>query len=109
MKTFGTDVTGQPTSCERIKVSVGNTNKFSSKKIECIVVPTICAPIGNQEIDTAIKRLAYLRDIELADGVHGNEELEIDLLIRAVFMWLFFTGATKRGKAAKALWQVVRF
>ena len=78
IKTFGTDVTGQPTACEKIKVSVGNTNKFSSKEIEYFVVPTICVPIGNQEIDTAIKRFAHLRDIELADGVHGNEEFEID-------------------------------
>ena len=98
IKTFGIDVTGQPTACEKIKVSVGNTNKLSSKEIECFVVPTICAPIGNQEIDTAIKRFAHLRDIELADGVHGNEELEIDLLIGADFMWSFFTGATKRGE-----------
>ena len=77
---------------------VGNTNKFSSKEIEYFVVPTICAPIGNQEIDTAIKQFAHLRDIALADGVHGNEELVIDLLIGVDFMWSFFTGVTKWGK-----------
>lgn len=98
IKTFGTDVTCQPTACEKIRVSVGNTNKLSSREIEAFVVPTICSPIGSQEINTAKNQFTHIRDIELADGDHGNKELEIDLLIGADFMWLFFTGATKRGE-----------
>ena len=28
IKTFGTDFTGQPTECEKVKVAVGNVNKW---------------------------------------------------------------------------------
>ena len=98
IKTFGNDVTSQPTECERVKVSVGNINKLSSREIEVFVVPTICSPIGSQEINTAKNQFAHLQDIELADSNHGNEELQIDLLIGADFMWSFFTGVTKRAE-----------
>lgn len=98
IKTFGSGVTGQPTECEKVKVAVGNVNMWSSREIEAFVVPTICTPIGSQEIDTAKEQFSYLTEIELADGDHGNENLEIDMLIGADFMWLFFTGETRRGE-----------
>ncbi|XP_044164876.1 uncharacterized protein LOC122948842 [Acropora millepora] len=98
IKTFGNDVTSQPTECEKVRVSVGNINKLSSREIEVFVVPTICSPIGSQQINTAQNQFAHLQDIELADSNHGNEELQIDLLIGADFMWSFFTGVTKRAE-----------
>lgn len=102
IKTFGSDVTGEPTECEKIKVSVGNVNKWSSREIEAFVVPTICTPIGSQEIDTAKEHFSHLTEIELADGDHGNEDLEIDMLIiGADFMWEFFTGQTKWGESGE--------
>ena len=75
IKTYGNDVTSQPTECEKVKVS-----------------------IGSQQINTAQNQFAHLQDIELADSNHGNEELQIDLLIGADFMWSFFTGVTKRAE-----------
>lgn len=53
IKTFATNFTGQPTECEKVKVAVANVNKWSSQEIEAFDVPTICTPIGSQEIDTA--------------------------------------------------------
>ena len=98
IKTFGNDVTSQPTECEKVKVSVGNINKLSSREIEEFVVPTICSPIGSQQINIDKNQFAHLQDIELADSNHRNEELQIDLLIGADFMWSFFTGVTKRAE-----------
>ena len=98
IKTFGNDATSQPTDCEKVEVSLGNINKLSSREIEVFVVPTICSPIESQEINTAKNQFAHLQDIELADSNHGNEELQIDLLIGANFMWSFFTGVTKRAE-----------
>ena len=98
IKIFGNDVTSQPTECEKVKVSVGNINKLSSRETEVFVVPTICSPIRSQQINNAKNQCAHLQDIELANSSHRNEELQIDLLIGADFMWSFFTGVTKRAE-----------
>ena len=65
IKTFGSDITGEPTECEKIKVSVGNVNKWLSREIEAFVVPTICTPIGSQEIDTAKEQLAVTMETKI--------------------------------------------
>ena len=54
--------------------------------MEAYVVPEICAPIGSQYIDRAKRCYAHLEEIDLADGNHGNEEMEIHLLIGADYM-----------------------
>lgn len=96
IKTFGTDVTGHSTECDKVRVVIKNVNRWSSREIEAFVVPTICAPIGNQEINTAKIHFKHLAEIELADCNHGNEDLPIDVLIGADFMWSFFIGGTRR-------------
>lgn len=98
IKTFGTDVNGHSTEYDKVRVVIKNVNKWSSREIEAFVVPTICAPIGNQEINTAKIHFKHLAEIELADCNHGNEDLPIDVLIGADFMWSFFTGGTRRGE-----------
>jgi hypothetical protein len=66
--------------------------------MEAYVVTDICAPISNQEIDRAKRCYAHLKKIDLADSNHGNEEMEIQLLIGADYMWSFFTGEIARGE-----------
>ncbi|CAB4002376.1 Hypothetical predicted protein [Paramuricea clavata] len=66
--------------------------------MEAYVVLDICAPISNQEIDRAKRCYAHLKKIDLADSNHGNEEMEIQLLIGADYMWSFFTGEIARGE-----------
>ena len=39
-----------------------------------------------------------MKKIDLADSNHGNEDLEIQLLIGADYMWSFFTGGIARGE-----------
>ena len=76
IKTFGTSVTDHSTECDKVKVVIKNVNKWSAREIEAFVVPIICAPIGNQEIDTA---KVHSAEIELAGCNHGNEDLPIDV------------------------------
>lgn len=76
IKTFGTGVTDHSTECDKVKVVIKNVNKWSAREIEAFVVPIICAPIGNQEIDTA---KVHSAEIELAGCNHGNEDLPIDV------------------------------
>ena len=71
------------------------------KEIEAFVAPTICTPIRSQEIDTSKEHFTHLTEIQLADGDHGNEDLEIDMLIGADFMWLFFTGEMRWGESSE--------
>ena len=97
-KTFeNVNMTEQPMACEKLKIAVGNVNKWSTQVIEVFVVPNL-SPIGSQRIDTAKEHFAYLRGIEFTDDDHENEDLEIDVLVGADFMWSFFTGETKRGE-----------
>ena len=79
-----------------------------SREIEAFVVQTICTPIRIQENDIAKEHFTQFREIELADGDHGNKDLEIDMLIGADFMWLFFTERRDGGRAAKDLWRAVQ-
>ena len=76
IKTFGTGVIDHSTECDKVKVVIKNVNKWSAREIEAFVVPIICAPIGNQEIDTA---KVHSAEIELAGCNHGNEDLPIDV------------------------------
>ena len=57
----------------------------------------IWVPISNQEIDRAKRFYAHLKKIDLADSSHGNEEMEIQLLIGEGYMWSFSKGEIARG------------
>jgi predicted enzyme related to lactoylglutathione lyase len=61
------------------------------------VVHGIWAPISNQEIDRAKRFYAHLKKIDLAYSNHGNEEMEIQLLIGEGYMWSFSKGEIARG------------
>ena len=87
VKTFGNDVTSQPTECEKVKVSVGNINKLSSREIEVFVVPTICSPIGSQQTvhDKFLENISFINGRycvtlplkEKRDPLTGNYELSL--------------------------------
>ena len=98
IKTFGNDEIYRKETCEKVKFTVGDIGGHFATKMEAYVVPDICAPISNQEIDRAKRCYAHLKKIDLADSNHGNEEMEIQLLIRVDYMWSFFTGEIARGE-----------
>lgn len=57
----------------------------------------ICAPISNQIIEFTQANYPHLQCLRLADNSHGNEELNIDILIGEDFYWHFVSGSIGRG------------
>ena len=53
IKTFGECETELTASCETVNLAVGDITGRTRTQVEAFVVPVICAPLGNQEIDRA--------------------------------------------------------
>ncbi len=81
IKTFGECETELTVSCESVNIGVGDISGRFRTQIEAFVVPVICAPLGNQEIDRAQVEFQHLSDLNLADNNEGDGVVEIDLLI----------------------------
>ena len=64
--------------------------------ITAYVVPVICSPVSNQEIQSVVDCYPYLQGLQLACGT-VNGTVSVDLLIRADHYWSFFTGGIIRG------------
>jgi hypothetical protein len=99
IKTFGECETA---SCETVNLAVGDITGRTRTQVEAFVVPVICAPLGNQEIDRAQVPVEYkhLSDLNLADNNEGDGVAEIDLLIGADQIGKFFTGKIRREENA---------
>ena len=65
--------------------------------LEALVVPEICS-IPNGHVELARKEYPHLKGIWFSDVSRSRDELEIDVLIGADYLWSFQTGITKRGK-----------
>ena len=60
-------------------------------EIELHVVPIICSPVHNQEIDLARSTCDHLMKLKLSDSSEKGSELSIDVMIGADFYWNFVT------------------
>ena len=100
IKTFGECETELTASCETVNLAVGDVTGRTRTQVEAFVVPVICAPLGNQEIDRAQVEYKHLIDLNLADNNEGDGVAEIDLLIGADQIGKFFTGKIRRGEYA---------
>lgn len=98
IQTFGNNKSSELRMCENVELIVKDVNEQSSTSVNLFVVPTICPPLGSQEIDKAKRNFVYLSDIDLADSNNGESGIEIDMLIGADFYWKFFTGNVKQGE-----------
>ena len=47
------------------------------------------------------RKLSHLKSIWFSDVVKSQEELEVDVLIGADYLWMFQTGDTRRGKSGE--------
>ncbi|CAB4024264.1 PREDICTED: uncharacterized protein LOC107331856, partial [Paramuricea clavata] len=102
IKTFGECETELTASCETVNLAVGDITGRTRTQVEAFVVPVICAPLGNQEIDRAQVEYKHLSDLNLADNNEGDGVAEIDLLIGADQIGKFFTGKIRRGENANS-------
>ena len=66
-------------------------------RIEAFVVPEI-SRVRNEHLEIARRNCPHLAQIWLSDVCKGSEQLEIDLLIGADYLWNFQTGNVVRGK-----------
>ena len=75
-----------------ICLRIWDSSKSQFRDIEVYVVPFICSPICNQEIDLAKATYEHLISLPLADSTDGKNELEISVLIGADYYWRFVSG-----------------
>ena len=68
----------------------------NSVVFEAIVMPMICCPLTNQNIDVVTQKYREFEGIRLADYHNGNAPMEVGVLIGADFYASFFTGRVKK-------------
>ncbi|KAL9969544.1 hypothetical protein ACROYT_G021769 [Oculina patagonica] len=95
IKTFG-ESTDKLRQCDIVQMAVETIDGMQIY-VSAYVVPVICAPISNQIIESTQANYPHLQCLRLADSSHGNEELNIDILIGADFYWHFVSGGVVRG------------
>ena len=66
--------------------------------LEAYVVPEI-SHISNEHVEVVKNDFPHLRDLWFSDVCQSKEELEIDLLIGADYLWEFQRGRTVRGES----------
>ena len=74
-----------------VRVLVYNTEGTKCGEVELYVVPYICKPICDQEIELAQATYEHLISLKLADSSDGETKMRIDVLIGADFYWDFVT------------------
>ena len=66
--------------------------------LEAYVVPEI-SRTSNEHVEVVKNYFQHLRDLWFSDVCQSKEGLEIDLLIRADYLWEFQRGRTERGES----------
>ena len=89
IKTFGNKEIDRTETRDQVQFTVGDIGGFSKSRMEPTLYPRFLHLISSQEIDRAKRCFTHLEEIDLADGNHGSEEMEIILLIGADYMWPF--------------------
>ena len=94
IKTFGNN-SASVKECNIVQLCI-RTIDAMSVYVTAYVVPVICSPVSNQEIQSAVECYPYLQGLQLACGtVNGTDS--VDLLITADHYWSVFTGRIIRG------------
>ena len=101
---FGINTFGQKcTKAEQrevVELELKPVNGNNVINIEAYVVPEICT-VQNSHVELARKHYSHLESIWFSDVVKSQEELEVDVLIGADYLWMFQTGDTTRGKSGE--------
>ncbi|XP_028410434.1 uncharacterized protein LOC114533050 [Dendronephthya gigantea] len=99
INTFGQKCTkAEQREVVELKLQPVNGDKIIS--IEAYVVPEICT-VQNSHVELARKNYSHLEGVWFSDVVNFQEELEVDVLIGADYLWNFQTGETKKGKTGE--------
>lgn len=96
IKEFG-NATGTFKTCDSVQIAVRGQDNLTTF-INAYVVDIICSPISSQVIDFAQATYPHLRNLPLADHGNGDQDIEIDLLMGADFIWSFMLDRVVRGE-----------
>ena len=88
IKTFG-DNSASVKECDIVQLCI-RTIDAMSVYVTAYVVPVICSPVSNQEIQSAVECYPYIQGLQLACGT-VNGTVSVDLLIAADHYWSVFT------------------
>ncbi len=99
INTFGQKCT-KAEQREVVELELKSVNGNNVLNIEAYVVPEICT-VQNSHVELARKQYSHLENIWFSDVVKSQEELEIDVLIGADYLWSFQTGNTRKGKSGE--------
>ena len=94
IKSFG-NKRAQVKTLHEYEVCIKPNDKGSSYFIKAVAVPTICTPISGQNINVALEKHPFLRDLKLADN-GSLIEVPVDVLIGADEYWKLVTGNIKK-------------
>ncbi|XP_014676190.1 PREDICTED: uncharacterized protein LOC106816151 [Priapulus caudatus] len=96
IKTFG--VESKETSLrDVVKIDITALTGGKVTRVEAYVVPNI-SHIQNEHIEIVKKDYPHLRNLWFSDVCKEKDELEIDVLIGADYLWCFQSGRTIRGE-----------
>ncbi len=98
IKEFGNE-SGTLKHCDSVQIAVKGADNLTVF-INAYVVDNICSPISNQVIDLAKLKYPHLSDLPLADSGNGNEDLEVEILVGADYLWNFMLDHVVRGEPA---------
>ena len=88
IKTFGDD-SASIKECDVVQLCVRTLDGLNVY-VTSYVVPVICSPVSNQQIQDTLKCYPYLQGLQFACGT--SDTVGVDVLIGADYYWSFFTG-----------------
>eukprot|EP00794_Sanderia_malayensis_P004439 gene4439-5032_t len=96
IKEFGNE-TGTLNKCDLVNLAL-KSKDGGSITISAFVVKTICSPVSSQAIDVAKNMYSHLKGLILADSGSGAEDVEIDVLIGADYVYTVMLDKVVRGE-----------
>ena len=95
MRAFGSNETDYALR-EIVNFTISPVNEGENVNVEWCVVPEI-ANIVNEHVEFAKHDYPHLKKLYFSDVAKNKEELEVDILVGANFIWQFQKGETIRG------------
>jgi len=86
------------TKRELVAVHVEHLFEEVTVQVEAFKVPVICKALQNQHVEEAKRVNPYLNKLWLSDICSRQENLEVDMLIGADYLWKFMRGEVVRGE-----------
>ncbi|XP_068689246.1 uncharacterized protein [Montipora foliosa] len=96
IKTFGAG-SDQPKRCDVVQLCVSKAVGGLNLYVDAYDVPSICAPLSQQKIESAQASYEHFSSLELANSSTGGDGMPIDILIGSDFYWQFMTGEIRFG------------